>query len=201
VGSDVFKLIAIKQKRRGDRFYKMIDNDFTMVLKRLQAVAGLSATEFQQRVDRMWERMLEIVLFARTKQHRTLSQILKTFLGTENSSKLTSEERSTLKAIFKLLRSLYARAGIKESRLAKDQPHFYTMVTAILALNLIGQYGSDDLQRRLAAMSQIIDGKAHAPRGMAKVLKEYMELSSKQTTHPGRRAARQERFAELLEAV
>ena len=31
--------------------------------------------------------------------------------------------------------------------------------------------------------------------------KEYMELSSKQTTHPGRRKVRQELFVKLVESI
>lgn len=199
--SDVFKLVAIRQKRRGDSFYKMINSDFTFVLKRLQAVHGLEATEYQERVDRMWERLLEIVLFVRTGQHRTLAQILKAFLGKVDDSKITSDEMSTLKSTFEFLRSFYAQAGVKTSKLAKDQPHFYTMVTSLRALGLMDQYGIDDLQRRLLQMSKIIDGKMPPPKGKAKALKEYIDLSSKQTTHPGRRASRQHLFAELIAAL
>jgi Protein of unknown function DUF262 len=196
--SDVFKLVAIRQKRRGDYFYKMIDSDFTSVLKRLQAVQGLEANEYQERVDRMWERLLEIVLFVRTGQHRTLAQILKAFLGKVDDSKITIEEISYLRKIFGLLKSFYSEAGVKTSRLAKDQPHFYTMVTSLHALGLIDKYGVDDLKRRLLQMSRIIDGKKSPPKGKAKALKEYLDLSSKQTTHPGRRATRQSLFVELV---
>jgi hypothetical protein len=199
--SDVFKLVAERQKRKGDYFYKMVDSDFTAVLKRLQAVHGLVATEYQERVDRMWERLLEIVLFVRTGQHRTLAQMLKAFLGKVDDSKITGQEMSTIRRIFKFLKSVYAQSGVKTSRLAKDQPHFYTMVTSLHALRLIDQYGYDDLKRRLVNMSRIIDGKTSPPKGKAKALKQYMELSSKQTTHPGRRASRQNLFAELIESL
>jgi hypothetical protein len=198
--SDTFKLLAIRQKRGKDYFYKMIDSDFTAVLKRLQAVSGLGDKRFQERVDRMWERLLEIVLFVRTGQHRTLAQILKAFIGAKvDNSRITSDEMAHLRRIFKFLKNLYTNAGVKVSKLATDQPHFYTMVTAVYGLGLMERFG--DLERRLVEISKLIDGKQQPPRGTTKTLKDYMELSSKQTTHPGRRASRQGLFVTLLEAV
>jgi len=75
------------------------------------------------------------------------------------------------------------------------------MVTSIHSLNLIEEYGDSDLKRRLVAVAGIIDGTLAPPHGKSRVLKEYMDLSSKQTIHPGRRASRQKLFAELLEAT
>lgn len=200
--ADVFKLVAVRQKRKGDYFYKMIDSDFTKVLKQLQVVKGLGEKQFQERVDRMWERLLEIILFARTKQHRTLAQILKAFIGSKvDDSRINGQEMLRLKSLFKFLRSLYAQKGMKESRLARDQPHFYTMVTSLLATPIEKQYGTDDLKRRLLEVSRVLDKKAAAPKGKHAALKEYMELSSRQTTHPGRRDARQKLFLDLIDAV
>ena len=200
--ADVFKLVAVRQKRKGDYFYKMVDGDFTKVLKRLQVVSGLSDKQFQERVDRMWERLLEIVLFVRTKQHRTLAQILKAFIGSKvDDSKITGTEMTTLRHLFKFLRGLYAGKGMKTSKFASDQPHFYTMVTSILSTGIEGTYGAEELKRRLVRVSLVIDKKVPAPKGKSHVIKEYLDLSSKQTTHPGRRADRQKLFLELVESV
>jgi hypothetical protein len=198
--ANVFKLVAIKQKRKKDYFYKMIDGDFTAVLKRLQVVQTL--TQPQERVDRIWERLLEIVLFVRTGQHRTLAQILKSFIGVKvDSSKITSQEMSQLRHLFTFLRGVYAQAGVKTSKMATDQTHFYTMITSIHTLHLVNHYGIATLKKKLVKLSRIIDGKAQPPQGKVNAFREYMELSSKQTTHPGRRATRQERFAELVEVL
>ena len=200
--SGVFKLVGQKQKRKGDTFYKMVNTDFTKVIKKLQVIDGLPVTRYQQRVDRAWERLLEIVLFVRTGQHRTLAQILRAFIGSNvDESRITSEEMAQLRKIFKFLRELYSRPSVKTSKLVADQPHFYTMVTSIHAVDLIDHFGAMELKSRLERLAQIIDGKDKAPKGKAKVLKEYIALSSKQTTHPGRRKARQELFVELVEAI
>ncbi|MBZ5596615.1 MAG: hypothetical protein LAP39_30610 [Acidobacteriia bacterium] len=102
--SDVFKMIAIKQKRKADNFYKLINSDFTFVIKRLQVVDSITQDRFQERVDKVWEKLLEIVLFVRTGQHRTLAQVLKAFVGGKvEQAKLTAQERTTLKRLFKFL--------------------------------------------------------------------------------------------------
>ena len=106
-----------------------------------------------------------------------------------------------LRKIFKFLRELYSRPSVKTSKLVADQPHFYTMVTSIHVVDLIDHFGAMELKSRLERLAQIVDGKDKAPKGKAKVLKEYIALSSKQTTHPGTRKARQELFVELVEAI
>jgi hypothetical protein len=199
--ADVFKMVAVKQRRRGDNFYKLIDSDFTFVLKRLQIVSMVPDDRFQERVDRVWEKLLEIVLFVRSKQHRTLAQILKAFVGGKvDHQRITSKERSTLRYMFSFLRSLYSNPDVKTSRLATDQPHFYTMVTTLYDLDLLKEPQAS-LKRTLAEMALLIDGKRAAPPGKGMTLKQYMELSSKQTTHPGRRTARQELFVKLMESL
>jgi hypothetical protein len=204
--ADIFKLVGQRQRRKKDYFYKMVDSDYTFVLKRLQIVNFAASTEseerYQERVDRMWEKLLEIVLFIRSKQHRTLAQILKAFTGERvDSSKLTKEERKSLRKLFSFLRSVYGRDGISKSRLATDQPHNYTMLTAIHGLDLIGAYGKDELGRKLREMANLVDGKRKAPDGKGKAFKEYMDLSSAKTTHPGRRTTRQALFAEILQVL
>ena len=200
--SDVFKLVGQRQRRKGDTFYKMVDTDFTKVLKKLQVINSLPGTQYQHRVDRAWERLLEIVLFVRTGKHRTLAQILRAFIGSRvDDSRITSEEMARLRKIFRFLRKLYSRPAVKTSKLIADQPHFYTMVTSIHALNLIERFDALELTNRLAGLAGIIDGKEKAPKGTARILKEYMNLSSKQTTHPGRRKLRQEAFVNLVESI
>jgi hypothetical protein len=200
--SDVFDLLAQKQKRRKDWFFKMKDNEFTAVLKFQSSVAGLGPAKHQERIDRMWERLLEIALFIRTKQHRTLAQILQAFLGSKvNEGRLTAVEMQTLRRLFAFLKSLYTQPGMKKSRLATDQPHFYTMVTSIYDLNLRELYGDIELKRKVVGFSKLMSEESKPSREIAKNFKEYMTLSSKQTTHPGRRASRQEEFAKIIEAL
>jgi uncharacterized protein with ParB-like and HNH nuclease domain len=74
----VFDLVAQQQKRKQDKFFKRKSTVFTRVLERLQTIQ--SVEDKNQRVDRMWERLAEIVLFTRTNSHRQPGQILKIFI-------------------------------------------------------------------------------------------------------------------------
>jgi Protein of unknown function DUF262 len=198
--ADTFKLIAIRQKRRGDYFYKLIKSDFAKVLRNLQIVKG--QTGGQEKVDKAWERLLELVLFVRTGQHRTLAQILKAFIGSKvDSDGISAVERKQLGALFKALLSIMSSPSMKASRLATDQPHFYTLATSIHALGLVEKYGLPKLKQKVTAFAKIVEGKRKPPQGTSKAYREYIDMASQKTTHPGRRDARQAAFAKILEAI
>jgi hypothetical protein len=198
--ADTFDLVAMKQKRKKDYFIKTKESDFANILKRLNSVKAVSGR--QPQVDRVWERMLEIVLFVRTGTHRTLAQILKAFMGLKvDSNPLTGGERATLRRMFTTLRSVFAQAGMKTSQLAVNQTHFYTLATSLHALNLLEEYEPNELKRKLAAFAAMIEDPRQAPAGKHKAMREYMTLSSQKTTHPGRRMDRQRLFADILAAI
>ena len=196
----VFGLVAREEKRGRDVRYKSVSNNFTRVLKQLSLIANVP--DGNAKVDRIWERLLEIVFFLRTSKHRQPAEILKSFMrtrekqGAELEPRLSRKERRRLSALFDFLAKAY-HAGLKDTPLATDQPHFYTMFTSILSADLLAQYKSKDLQNRLLKMAHLI---ASPPtRGpFQDQIKKYMELSQKQTTHPGRRAERQNLFVEVL---
>jgi hypothetical protein len=75
------------------------------------------------------------------------------------------------------------------------------MVTSIYDLNLRELYGDIELKRKVVGFSKLMSEESKPSREIAKNFKEYMTLSSKQTTHPGRRASRQEEFAKIIEAL
>jgi hypothetical protein len=96
------------------------------------------------------------------------------------------------------------RQDFSASKLATDQPQFYTLVTTLLATDLMQKYSGADLTRRLLAFSKTSDAAAGgpAPRGRLKeVVQEYRELSAKQTTHPSRRERRQEMLVKAIELL
>ena len=198
--SDTFKLIAFKRLTKKDYLIKPNTSIYATIIKRLKVVESQDGRE--RKVNKVWERFLELVLFVRTGQHRTLAQILKAFMGGKlDSSRITKPEMQGLKGLFNTLNSVFAQSGMKTSQLATNQTHFYTLATSIHSLDLKETYGLDELKRKLKDLSGMIDGDIKAPRGSTARLEEYMELSSKQTTHPGRRQARQDLFEKLLEAI
>lgn len=107
-----FKILAIEEKRQKDIFYKAKKNDFTFVLKKLAVVNTLQFAN--SRVDRMWELLVEIIMFLRTKKHRAPTDILKSFIKAKDVSqdKISVSESRELRDVFKFLREAYRSADL-----------------------------------------------------------------------------------------
>jgi len=191
----VFDLIARQEARGQDVLYKMISNEFTRVLKRLQIIE--KAPSANAKVNRMWERLLEIALFFNTRKHRKPVEILKGFIGSgSDTGALTGKEIRQFRQVFQFLEETYKTRKMEASRLFRDQTHFYTMITAIIGADLMALYERQALQAKLSAFSKVLDG-AQQP-ALPEEFKQYQEYSTKQTTDISRRGKRQEIFISML---
>lgn len=212
----VLKLIAVEQKRREDIFFKRTASAFTRVLSHLSVVKHLESAN--QTVDRMWERLLEIVLFCRTREHREPRNVLKRFIASKEQDDegeesamdhaITSSEKRTLQTVFSFLADCYKTSTLGETMLATDPPHFYTMVTSLIASDLL--LGSprqapdrDELKRKLLQFSKHLPDRARLPsdRRMAVAMREYKQAAARGTAQTGQRETRQKRFIELIKAL
>src|SRR5438445_6955284 len=198
---DVLDLIAVKQIRKKDVLYKAKQSDFTRVLKKLQVVANL--TDPNSKVDRMWELLVEIVLFLRSKTHRNPIEILKSFIRAKDAGQnpISKQETMELRSLFHFLLKAYKNKEISETRLATNQIHFYTMITTIMAEDLMTKFSEGDLISKLARFGQILDKKESVPKKLTKTMAAYRELSEKQTTHVARRLERQHKFSDAIDAL
>lgn len=199
----VFDLLGERQRRQQDVFYRMKRNDITSVLKRLQVIDNLPSDN--SRVDRMWERLLEIALFVRSRKHRKPVEILKGFINRSSSpsDRLAPKELREIRNYFRFLRGAYNSTTLGQSRLATDQTHFYTMITSICEKDLVDNDGPDALKKKLAKFGALLDA-SKPPHGMKKMwglVREYLELSAKQTTDVSRRSLRGSRFVDLIQAL
>lgn len=209
--NSVFELIAIKQKRGNATFYKSRSGDVSHVLKVLEIVN--SASDVRVQVDRMWERLLEIALFFRTRRHRKPVDILKSFIsagGRQASaktgttlplSKLTAQETQKIGNLFRFLATAYKTTELRDTIFAKDQTHFYTLVTSLISTDLMTKFPADDLARKLISFSGIIAGKSDPPKEQKKAVTRYVNLSSDRTTDSDRREERQRKFVEVVSAL
>jgi hypothetical protein len=195
----VFELLAQEERRGQDVLYKARQTAFSAVLKRLSIIEAIPPGN--ARVDRMWERLLELVLFARTGNHRKPVEILKEFMtsGKGVHAKISRAELKKLRAVFDFLRDAY-KGSIGTSRLATDQTHFYTMVTSISRADLIKTYGANALLKKLDAMATLLGG-AKPPSTVKKKFDRYQELSVSKTTDASRRSERDKLFVELVGAL
>lgn len=181
----VFTLVAQEQTRKRDKFFKPKDSSFTRVLERLQVIAN--ATDQTQKVDRIWERLFEIVLFNRTGRHRQPNQIFKTFIKTDDDATktaLTGAETRQLNRCFTFLDKCYAETELGETRLARDLPHFYTMATTLLKSELLEADGAAPdylaVRQKLLRFAKLLNAKA-TPANLVEDMKAYKDASERQT--------------------
>ena len=200
----VFQLLALKQQRNQDIYYKAKKNDFTFVLRTIRSVANLMDAGSQ--VDRMWQQMLEIVLFQQSKRHRKPGDILKAFISGSHDPKqkfpaMTASDKRALKTIFKFLATAYQTSGLARTSLATDQTRFYTMVTALIGSNVMSAYSPDELVERLVKLSLVLDEKVDPKnKKLEEQVDEFILLASDRTTDAPRRDTRQILFLEMLQS-
>jgi hypothetical protein len=198
--NDVYQLVAQKQRRQQAAFVRRKRTDFSYVLRTLQTISRISDSDEQ--ADRMWERLFELVLFLRSDgKHRKPAEILKSFIKSPDvpNAKLTSEERGKLNRVFDFLADAYKHYGLDKTRLATDQTHFYTMVTSLLRTTLVEDNAAQDLARALINFNLAISGSPTLKTAtFLKTIKNYRDISERQTSDSSRRAIRQ---ADFIKAV
>lgn len=170
-------------------------------MKRLAIIARLPDPNSQ--VERMWERLTEIALFSRSKKHRAPVAILKAFITSRDDDlnpAFTKEELATFRTVFTFLDDAYKlQPGLMASKLATDQPQFYTLATTLLSTDLMRRF-SVDLSARLDFAARVLDGKTDPPVGFKKKdIRVYSDMATKQTTNPDRREKRQQLLVKLVE--
>ena len=205
----VLDLIAIPQKRKEDLLYKKKHTAFTRVLERLQTVQDIDGPN--EKVDRMWERLVELVLFVRSGKHRQPGQILRSFIKSDDATeqaKVASSELKKLQTVFGFLANAYKKTDLANTRLARDTPHFYTMVTSLISTGmLVPKDGVEpdfvSLQKKLLAFSKLLVDNAAAPDNayLAERIEKYKQAAARQTTHPGQRDTRQKCFLEIIDKL
>lgn len=214
--SSVFEMVAQSQTRKRDKYFKKKDNVYTRVLQRLQIVQ--KAGNRVQTVDRMWERLVELVLYNRTGAHRQPGQVLKIFMpghaakapaksaAVPDGSKITPAEVGSFRTCFTFLDRCYEETGLGDTRLARDLPNFYTMVTTLLTSKLLSAAGAPpaypSVRRKLLAFADLLDDHStHPDTTVKEAMEQYKIAAARQTTHPGRRKAREQMFLEVMDKL
>lgn len=198
----VFALVAIKKRKRKSSYYQPNNSSFSFVLGKLNIVGRQSDQNSQ--VNIMWERLTEIALFSRSHLHRAPAEILKAFINPERkpNKPLDESDLEKLRSAFGFLERAYRHIpGLAETKLATDQPQFYTLITTLLFTNLLERYSRSELEKRIFEAAQIIDGTIPVPELMKRSVGDYRVAAAKQTTHPARREKRQNILVRLIDAA
>jgi len=95
-----------------------------------------------------------------------------------------------------LLRDAYSKTELSNTRLATDQTHFYTMVTALLdnTWDISTDASREKLVKRLVAFGKTIGSRIVSNAEVGR----YLSLSSKQTTDAEKRKDRQKLFIDIV---
>ena len=198
----VFGLVALKKRKKKSTYYQPNITSFSFVLGKLNIVKRHADQNSQ--VNIMWERLTEIALFSRSHLHRAPAEILKAFINPERKpNRLLSEsDLEKLRTVFGFLERAYRRGnGLAESKMATDQPQFYTLVTTLLCTDLLERYTRTELQKRILTAAKIIDGTTAVPEMLKRAVGDYNAAATKQTTHPARREKRQNVLIRLIDEV
>ncbi|HUK40967.1 MAG TPA: DUF262 domain-containing protein [Candidatus Acidoferrales bacterium] len=194
----VYKLIAEKRPKGMDIFTKVSRTMFRRVLRKLSLVT--SAADKHAEADRMWDKLMELVLFLRSgNTHSKGPAALKKFMDATEEVALKASERQTLKRTFSFLDKAY-RKGLEKTRLATDYVHFYIMTTSLLQQEIF-PVDLDDAGRAELIRKLIEFGKLMVAQPLPKDdtdMGKYLLLSSKQTTDAKKRADRQKLFKDIL---
>lgn len=203
---DVYGLIAERQVRKQDVFTKRKSTPFVFVLKRLKIISSIANKTVQ--ADRMWEKLLELALFVRSRgTHRKPTEILKSFIKKpEIPEKLSRSERSSLTKTFTFLKSAYRNSrSLETSRLATDQTHFYTMATALLNSDMLDRIDQPALIQRITKFASLIEKSIDPQKvpqdDLEKSVAKYLSLSSEKTTDAARRKERQVEFVKAIDMM
>jgi len=195
-----FALIAQRQGRGKDVFYKLLRNEITSCFKNLRDVKRIK--ENNHKVDRIWERLIDVVLFLKTKTHRKPNEVLKGFLNQRISSDtpVTEKEKRILNDACRVLNEVYTIYSNKENPLFLDYTHLYTAITTIAS----SQLDREVLAKKLLRWCEMFEKKRGLPswkKSIQESLKKYREASLRQTADPTQREIRQHELGSILEKL
>ncbi len=196
-----FDMVALEWKAGKDPIIKLKNTAASRVIKNLSVIDN--TIDKQAKVDKIWEKLTEILIFSKTGKHVKPSQILKGFINKKDfiDKTLTKSEIIKIGHVFKFIDLLYKSKQVKESPLARDQTHFYTLVTSIIAENLLTSYTQEELIKKCTAFSKALSSKSTHKTSIQKDIKDYLDLSKRSTADADNRSKRQALFVSLIKSI
>jgi hypothetical protein len=194
-----FSLVSTEQRRGDDVFYQMKDSNISKVLKQLSLISRTA--DQKNKVDKIWQKTIEVLIFTATKEHHKPSDILKGFISQKDkliSTKIDTPIIRQAQSIFAFYWKLYKKKSMLDSPIAKDQTHFYTSITSIIKFDFLSKYGEAELMNRMAFFNSLLQGTKTDKR-FDKNIKQYKLLSESHTTDSKKRTEREIIFKGIIE--
>ena len=199
----VFHLIAQRQRRGKDIFYKLLKNEITRCLGHLREIA--SERENNRKVDRIWERLLEILQYLKTGNYKRSSDILKSFITGKFQSDvpITRQERKSLTRACSFINKLAQKLGDDKVPLLQEYTHFYTLITMLAKNPSILEGTEESTFKKFVALSELLQKKRlrNASQKLNTCFKAYKEASVRQTADPLQREVRESQMKKMLELL
>jgi hypothetical protein len=122
-----------------------------------------------------------------------------------DTTAITAPEEKKLRITFNFLDKCYKETSLGTTRLARDLPHFYTMVTSLLASDLLDADGAPPdyptVRKKLIAFAKLLVEPTSIPANIVEDLQEYKRAAARQTTHPGQRRTRHNKFLAIMDKL
>jgi len=187
-----FNLIAQKQTRHNDIFYKLINNDITNCLKNIRDIKRIKENNYK--VDRMWERLIDIIQFVKTKEHKKLNDTLKGFLNQKpsNNSAINKKECDSIKNVCKFLHKVFAAINKKDNPLFYDYTNLYTAITTIIKYDMLSTLKFETLLSKFIKWSDILEKQRlpGASQSLQQCYKRYRDAASRHSSDTTQRETR-----------
>lgn len=196
-----FSLISSEQRRGDDVFYQIKDSNISKVLKQLSQIQ--KTVDQKNKVDKIWQKIIEILIFSGTKEHHKPSDILKGFISKRDKLISVDIDAAMIKQIrhvFSFFWKLYKQRNLLNSQIAKDQTHFYTAITSIIKNDFLKKYDETTLMDKISLFNSLLDGSGVDKRFDAKI-KKYKSLSESHTTDTKKRQEREQIFEKIINAA
>ncbi len=196
-----FGLVAIEESRGQDIFYRLKDSKISKVLKQLSLI--LKTADPKNKIDRIWQKLIELLIFASTLKHTKPADILKEFISQKDKLLTKSVQPDVLKkvqSVFDFLWRLYTVKGLVQSPVAKDQTHFYTLFTSLYKHDLIKTLSAPALMDKIDKFSALLVDPKSDVRFTSK-MKKYLNFAGSHTTDPTRRLEREKLFLEIISKI
>lgn len=193
-----FSLIAAEQVRGQDIFYHMKDSNITKVIKQLSIVQNTA--DPKNKVDKIWQKLIEILIFASTNKHTKPADILKEFISQKDKlfvDTINKQLLTKVQKVFSFFWKLYKQKGFLSSPIVKDQTHFYTALTSVIKHDLINIIGEQKLLTKIIGFSNLLKDPKSDARFTQKI-KKYQNFAGSHTTDTSRRQERENIFIDIV---
>lgn len=197
-----FNLIALRKRLKKDVTYKICKNPITKSFLRLKEMRRIR--ENNHRVDRVWEKLIDVLVYLHTGKHKNTAAILNTFLAEEDASlDISSATIKKLRKACQLINDIEKLHNNADNPLFTEYTHFYTVLTAIAKHDLTTTDQIELVKKRLLKWCEMLSKKEFNQKNQ--VLKKYYDAykkgSSSQTTNPNQKATREDALVEILKII